>query len=194
MADVDATNHGDVAKVEKHGRDRSCGSKNKPKSSIAAAASSLTPTKCCPGRPLGSKNKKSSLTTMDLVDRLDVSVAHPILPSSSSGDLFYFFSFAGAQCHEQQRLPLKFTEFMEGREFREAILRETSSGDLPYELEVYYDGNGDAFFRGGWDRFAEDHDLHQGWILMFDYHHGTAKFDIKIFDGTQCQNKYNSSI
>jgi hypothetical protein len=83
---------------------------------------------------------------------------------------------------------------MEGRELREAVLRETSSGGTPYELEVYYDGNGDAFFRGGWDRFAKDHDLHHGWILMFDYHRGTAKFDIKIFDGTQCQKKYNSSI
>jgi hypothetical protein len=128
----------------------------------------------------------------DPADRLDVSVAHPILPSSSSSDLFSFFSFAGAQCHEQQRLPPKLTEFMEGHELREAVLRETSSGGPPYELEVYYDGNGDAFSRGGWDRFAEDHDLHQGWILMFDYHRGTAKFDIKIFDGTQCQKKYNS--
>jgi hypothetical protein len=64
-----------------------------------------------------------------------------------------------------------------------------SSGGPPYELEVYYDDRGDAFFKGGWDRFAENHDLHQGWILMFDYHCGTAKFDIKIFDGTQCQKK-----
>jgi hypothetical protein len=37
---------------------------------------------------------------------------------------------------------------------------------------VYYDGQGDIFFRGGWPRFAEDHDLHQGWILMFNYHCG----------------------
>jgi hypothetical protein len=29
---------------------------------------------------------------------------------------------------------------------------------------------------------------------MFDYHHGTAKFDVKIFDGTQGQKKYNLSI
>jgi hypothetical protein len=83
---------------------------------------------------------------------------------------------------------------MEGRELREAVLRETSCGGPLYELEVYYNGNGDAFFKGGWDQFGEDHDLHQGWILMFDYHRGTTKFDIKIFDGTQCQKKYNSSI
>jgi hypothetical protein len=59
---------------------------------------------------------------MDPADHLDVSVAHPILPSSSSDDLFSFFSFAGAQCCEQQRLPLMFTEFMEGRELPEAVL------------------------------------------------------------------------
>jgi hypothetical protein len=83
---------------------------------------------------------------------------------------------------------------MEGRELRESVLCETSSGGPPYELEVYFDGNGDALFRGGWDRFVEDHNIHQGWILMFDYHHGTAKFNVKIYDGTQCQKKYNLSI
>jgi hypothetical protein len=114
----------------------------------------------------------------DPADRLDVSVACPTLPSSSVGNLFAFLAFACAQCREQQCLPLKFIEFMNERELREAVLRETSNGGPPYELEVYYDGKGDAFFRGGWDRFAKDHDLHQGWILMFNYHCGTAKFDI----------------
>jgi hypothetical protein len=28
---------------------------------------------------------------------------------------------------------------------------------------------------------------------MFNYHCGTAKFDVKIFDGTQCQRKYAPS-
>jgi hypothetical protein len=37
----------------------------------------------------------------------------------------------------------------------------------PYEVEVYYDGEGDMFFKGSWPHFAEDHDLHQGWFLMF---------------------------
>jgi hypothetical protein len=129
--------------------------------------------------------------TADLADHLDVSLAGPSAPSSSSGHLFSFFSFAGAQCREQQRLPVKFTEFMDGRELREAVLCESSGGGSPYELEVYCDGNGDAFFRGGSGHFAEDHEIHQGWILMFDYHCGTTKFDAKVYDGTQCQKKYN---
>jgi hypothetical protein len=89
---------------------------------------------------------------------------------------------------------MKFIEFMKGRELREAIIRESSSGGPPYELEIYYDGDGNAFFRGGWDHFAADHDIHQGCILMFDYHCGTAKFDVKMYDGTQCQKKYNFPI
>jgi hypothetical protein len=82
---------------------------------------------------------------------------------------------------------------MDGHELREAILREVSSDGLPYELEVYYDGEGDVFFKGGWPCFAEDYDLHHGWIFLFNYHCGTSKFDVKIFDGTQCQKKYNSA-
>jgi hypothetical protein len=72
-------------------------------------ASSSTPAKRRPGRPLGSKNKKSATVTAYPADRLDVSFAHLFAPSSSSSDLFSFFSFIGAQCHEHQRLPVKFT-------------------------------------------------------------------------------------
>jgi hypothetical protein len=129
--------------------------------------------------------------TTDPADHLDVRLVGASAPLSSSGHLFSFFSFAGAHCREQQRLPTKFTEFMERRELCKVVLHESSSGGPPYELEVYYDGNGDAFFRGGWDHFAEDHEIHQGWILMFYYHCGTTKFDVKIYDGTQCQKKYN---
>jgi hypothetical protein len=48
-----------------------------------------------------------------------------------------------AQCHEIQRLPLSFTHFMDGRELREAVLREQSGSGVPYEVEVWYDGNGE---------------------------------------------------
>jgi hypothetical protein len=75
---------------------------------------------------------------------------------------------------------------MDGQELREAVLQEESSNGPSYEVEEYYDGQSDVFSRVGWPRFAKDHDLHQGWILMFNYHCGTAKFDIKFFDGTQC--------
>jgi hypothetical protein len=190
MDDVGATNHGDAAVVEKCGRGRPHGSKNKPKSSLAmATTSSSTSAKCRPGHPLRSKNKKSVVVIANPTDHLDVSLVRPSMPSSTSGHLFSFFYFTGAQCREQQRLPAKFTEFMEGRELRKAVLHESSGGGPSYELEAYYDGNGDSLFRGGWDRFVEDHDIRQGWILMFDHHRWTAKFYVKIYDGTQCQKK-----
>jgi hypothetical protein len=46
---------------------------------------------------------------------------------------------------------------MDGRGLCEAILREVFNDGPQYEVEVYYDGQGDMCFRGGWPRFAEDH-------------------------------------
>jgi hypothetical protein len=103
--------------------------------------------------------------------------------------VYSFFCIAGAQCHEIQRVPLKFTKFMDGRELWEAILCEHSGGGTPYEVEVWYDGASEMYFKGGWLQFAKDHDLHQGFFMTFDYHVGTSKFDVRIYDCTQCQKE-----
>jgi hypothetical protein len=73
---------------------------------------------------------------------------------------------------------------MDGSELPEAILREQSGSGTPYEGEVYYDGCGEMYFRGGWPQFVEYHELHQGFFMLFDYHCGTSKFNMKIYDGT----------
>jgi hypothetical protein len=39
---------------------------------------------------------------------------------------------------------------MDGCELREAILQEESGGGTPYEVEVYYDGHDEMYFRGSW--------------------------------------------
>jgi hypothetical protein len=83
---------------------------------------------------------------------------------------------------------------MDGRELWEAILCDQSGGGTPYEVEVYYDRRGEMYFRGGWHQFAEDHELHHGFFMLFDYHYGTSKFDVKIYDGTQCQRKYEAEV
>jgi hypothetical protein len=145
--------------IEKRGCGRPRGSKNKSKI-IAATSSSTTPTKRRLGRTLGRKNKKSPVAVAGVVVLLDVSLAHHIVPQASAENMFYFFAFASNQCHEHQCLPLKFGEFMDGRELREAILQEVSSDGPLYELEVYYDGKGDVFFKGGWSCFVGDYDLH----------------------------------
>jgi hypothetical protein len=61
-------------------------------------------------------------------------------------------------------------------------------------VEVYYDDHGEMYFRGGWPQFAEDHERHQDFFMVFNYHCGTSKFDVKIFDGTQCQRKYEAKV
>jgi hypothetical protein len=64
----------------------------------------------------------------------------------------------------------------------------------PYEVEVWYDGAGEQFFKGGWSDFAEDHDLRQGFFMTFDFHIGTSKFDVRIYDDTQCQKEYEAKV
>jgi hypothetical protein len=128
--------------VEKQGHGRPRGSKNKA-SIDALAASSSAVVKRRPGRPAGSKNKP----------KVHLAAPGPSTPSASTSPppprLFSFFCIASPQCREIQRLPLKFTNFMDGRELREAVLHKHSGGGTPYEVEVWYDGVGEQFFKGG---------------------------------------------
>jgi hypothetical protein len=144
MADAGGAHLDTGVQMEKRGRGRPRGSKNKPKDPSTVASSSAS-MKQRPGRPVGSKNKSK------------VSAAAPgpsvVLHNAStpaSPKTFSFFCIVGAQCCEIQHVPLKFTKFMDGRELREAILHEQSGGGTPYEVEVWYDGCGEMYFRGGW--------------------------------------------
>jgi hypothetical protein len=185
MSDPGVVNLDTGALMEKRGRGRPRGSKNKSKDASLVASSSAS-MKRHPGRPLGSKNKPKASDAVAQGASAAPCNASPPPPVK----IYSFFCIAGAQCREQQRVLLKFTKFMDGRELREAILREQSRGGTPYEVEVYYDGRGEMYLRGGWPQFAEDHELHQGFFMLFDYHCGTSKFDVEIYDGTQCQRKY----
>jgi hypothetical protein len=175
------------APVEKRGRGRPRGSKNKA-TAAAAVASSSAPVKQRPGRPDRSKNKLK-VPSAALGPSATAANASPPPPR-----IYSFFCIAGAQCREIQRLPLKFTKFMDGRELREAVLREHSGGGTPYEVEVWHDGAGEQYFKGGWSQFAEDHNLHQGFFMTFDFHISTLKFDVRIYDGTQYQKEYEAEV
>jgi hypothetical protein len=157
MADASESRLNIDAVVEKWGRGHPRSSKNKT-TAAAVVASSSALVKRRPGRLAGSKNKP----------KVPSAVPGPSAPSpdasSFSPRIYSFFCICNTQCHEIQRLPLKFTKFMDGRELREAVLHEPSGGGTPYEVEVWYDGAGEQFFKGGWSRFAEDHDLHQGFL------------------------------
>jgi hypothetical protein len=187
MVDANESRLNIGALVEKRGSDHPCGSKNKT-TAAAAVASSSAPVKRRPGRPAGSKNKL----------KVSSAAPGPSAPSANASPspprIYSFFCIAGAQCHEIQRLPLKFTKFMDGRELWEAVLCEHSGGGTPYEVELWYDGTGEQYFKGGWSQFAEDHDLHQGFFMTFDFHIGTSKFDVRIYDGTQGQKEYEAEV
>jgi hypothetical protein len=129
MADTRVIDLDTDAAVEMRGRDRPHGSKNKPKGASMVVSSSV-PMKRRPGRPLGSKNKPKPSAPL-ANEPLDATVARHNTPSPSSSNT------------------LKFTQFMDGQELRKAILREESGQRSPYEVEVYYDGDGEMFFRGG---------------------------------------------
>jgi hypothetical protein len=53
-------------------------------------------------------------------------------------------------------------------------------------VEVWYNDAGEQFFKGSWSPFVEDHDLHPGFFMTFDFHVGTSKFDMRNYDCTQC--------
>jgi hypothetical protein len=174
------------------GRGHPRGSKNKSNATPAAAGpSSAAPAKRHPGHPPGSKNKpKVTSAALNPIAPPPTAPAAPAAPPR----IFSFFCIAMAQCRKIQRLPLNFNKFMDGRELREVVLREQSGSGTPYEVEVWYDGDGEQYLRGGWSQFAEDHDIHQGFFMAFDFHIGTSKFDVKIYDGTQCQKKYEAEV
>jgi hypothetical protein len=187
MADAGGAHLNTGVQMEKRGRGRPRRNKNKSKVPSTVASPSVS-MKRRPGRHVGSKNKPKVFAAAPGPS----AVPHNASPPPPK--IYSFFCITDAQCREIQRVPLKFTKFMDGRELREAILREHSRGGTPYEVEMWYDGCGEMYFRGGWSQFAEDHDLHQGFFMIFDYHYGTSKFDVKIYDCTQCQKEYKAEV
>jgi hypothetical protein len=124
MADAGGANLDAGVQMEKRGRGRPRGSKNKPKdpSTVASLFASM---KRRPGRPVGSKNKPKVSAAAPGPS------AAPHNASPTPTKIYSFFCITCTQCHEIQRVPLKFTKFMDGRELREAILREQFGKELP---------------------------------------------------------------
>jgi hypothetical protein len=188
MADAGGSRLNIGSPLEKRGHCHPRGSKNKP-IGLAVVASSSAPAKWRPGHPAGSKNKPKISSAAPGLSAPSHNASPPPPPK-----IYSFFCIAGAQCREIQWVPLKFTKFMDGRELREAILREHSGGGTPYEVEVWYNRDGKMYFKGSWSQFAEDYDLHQGFFMIFDYHIGTSKFNVKIYDCNQCQKEYEAEV
>jgi hypothetical protein len=118
MADAGGANLETGVLMEKQGHGRPRGSKNKPKGT-SLVASSFAFVKRRPGCPLGSKNMPKVSAAAAPGSNADPRNASP----PPAAKIYSFFCIAGARCREHQRVPLKFTKFMDGRELREAILR-----------------------------------------------------------------------
>jgi hypothetical protein len=145
MADADVFRLNFGSPVAPQGRGRPHGSKNKT-TPATVGSSSAAPIKHRPGCPPGSKNKpKVTGAAPGPSAPPPAALAAP----SSPPRIFSFICIAMAQCRKIQRLPLNFTKFMDGRELREAVLREQSGSGTPYEVEIWYDGDGEQYFRGG---------------------------------------------
>jgi hypothetical protein len=144
MADAGDVNLGTGMLMEKQGCGHPHSSKNKPKDAPMVASSSAS-VKRRPGCPMGSKNKPkvSAAAPGSSAAPRDASPPSPV-------KIYSFFYIASAKCCEQQRVSLKFTKFMDGRELWEVILRKQSRSEMTYEVEVYYDGCSEMYFRGGW--------------------------------------------
>jgi hypothetical protein len=108
MVDANVIDLDTGAVREKRGRGHPCGSKNKPTDVSMVASSSSTSLKRRPGRPLGSKNKPKPYPSV-AQQVLDASAAPRNASPPPCVKMFSFFVIAGAQCCEQQCIPVKFT-------------------------------------------------------------------------------------
>jgi hypothetical protein len=106
MADAGVVDLDTGALMDKRGRGRPRGSKNKPKDTSLVASSSSASMKWRPGRPLGSKNKSKPSSSVAQDGSAAPRNASPPPPPVK---IFSFFVIDGAQCREQQHVPLKFT-------------------------------------------------------------------------------------
>jgi hypothetical protein len=119
MVDAGDANLDTSMPMEKRGHGHPRGSKDKLKDASLVASLSAS-AKRHPGCPLGSKNKPKVSVAAAPGSSAAPRNASPPPPAK----IYSFFCIAGAQCREQQRVPLKFTKFMDGRELREVILRK----------------------------------------------------------------------
>jgi hypothetical protein len=83
---------------------------------------------------------------------------------------------------------------MEGQGLMHAIMEECSGGQPSYDVEVYHDGEGKCYFRGGWPKFFADYSLREGWSLIFSRRNGMRDFCVCIIDDSFCARSYRIGV
>ncbi|KAK4374083.1 hypothetical protein RND71_004760 [Anisodus tanguticus] len=80
------------------------------------------------------------------------------------------------------KVPIGFLKYLKGHEHIEhAVLRR---GGKKWLVKL----NG-QLFEEGWEKFAKDHDLQLGDMLVFR-HEGNMEFEVSIFDSSHCDREY----
>lgn len=109
--------------------------------------------------------------------------------SGLSLSLFPFFFWevstsTGKMFWSEQRIPPAFSCELKGEKTEEAILTSYKGSWL---VEVGTCGE-HFHFKEGWAEFADGHDLHEGYFLVFE-HEGNMRFYVVVFDTSACEKR-----
>ncbi|XP_016563098.1 B3 domain-containing protein REM10-like [Capsicum annuum] len=85
-------------------------------------------------------------------------------------------------CYVLQKVPIGFLKYLKGHDHVEHVVLKRAGKKWLVKL------NGRRF-KDGWEKFAEEHDLQLGDMLIFR-HEGDMDFDVSIFDSTRCDTEY----
>uniref|UniRef100_A0A1S4B7F9 B3 domain-containing protein REM10-like n=1 Tax=Nicotiana tabacum TaxID=4097 RepID=A0A1S4B7F9_TOBAC len=87
---------------------------------------------------------------------------------------------------KQLKIPRGFLKYLKGHEdIEHAVLRRVSK---QWQVKV----NGRRL-EDGWEKFAEEHDLQLGDLLVFR-HEGNMEFEVSIFDSSHCDREYSEYL
>jgi hypothetical protein len=71
----------------------------------------------------------------------------------------YFIVPMVARAMRLLRLPSEFSEIIGDFDISQAVIREGCGWHPPYEVEIFKDGEGQNFLRGGWPRFCTNYGM-----------------------------------
>ncbi|KAM3270690.1 B3 domain-containing protein REM17-like [Capsicum chacoense] len=80
------------------------------------------------------------------------------------------------------KIPIGFLKYLKGHDHIEHVVLKRAGNKWLVKM------NGRRL-EDGWEKFAEEHDLQLGDMLIFR-HEGDMEFDVSIFDSTHCDTKY----
>ncbi|KAF3633213.1 hypothetical protein FXO37_27157 [Capsicum annuum] len=80
------------------------------------------------------------------------------------------------------KIPIGFLKYLKGHDHIEHVVLKRAGNKWLVKMNR-------RRLEDGWEKFAEEHDLQLGDMLIFR-HEGDMEFDVSIFDSTHCDTKY----